>query len=99
MKEALTWPEAWGNSPEKDFVKWKGRARGIVLGCMENLPPAPLGFAPEITASEQRNGYSARKILFNVSQWCRVPAYLLVPDGKGPFPAVIVLHDHGAHFP
>lgn len=98
MKEALTWPEAWGNSPEKDFVKWKGRARGIVLGCMENLPPAPLGFAHEITASEQRNGYSARKILFNASQWCRVSAYLLVPDGKGPFPAVIVLHDHGAHF-
>ena len=24
-------------------------------------------------------------------------AYVLVPDGKGPFPAVNLLHDHGAH--
>lgn len=43
-------------------------------------------------------GYEARKIWFNVSEWSRIPAYLLVPDGKGPFPAVIMLHDHGAHF-
>ena len=26
-----------------------------------------------------------------------VPAYLLIPDGDGPFPAVNLLHDHGAH--
>jgi dienelactone hydrolase len=27
-----------------------------------------------------------------------VLAYLLVPDGAGPFPAVLLLHDHGAEF-
>jgi dienelactone hydrolase len=27
-----------------------------------------------------------------------VPAYVLIPDGEGPFPAVNVLHDHGGHF-
>jgi dienelactone hydrolase len=48
--------------------------------------------------TEQRNGYRAEKILFSVSEYSRVPAYLLVPDGNGPFPAVLLLHDHGAHF-
>lgn len=42
--------------------------------------------------------YEARRITFNVSAWSRVPAYLLVPEGPGPFPAVLLLHDHGAHF-
>ena len=98
MKEALTWPEAWGNSPEKDFGKWRARGRSIVLECMENIPPAPAAYGMEVTASEQREGYTARKIEFSLSAWYRVPAYLLVPDGEGPFPAVLVLHDHGAHF-
>ena len=98
MKEALTWPEAWGNSPEKDFGKWRARGRSIVLECMENIPPAPAAYGMEVTASEQREGYTARKIEFALSAWFRVPAYLLVPDGEGPFPAVLVLHDHGAHF-
>ena len=98
MKEALTWPEAWGNSPEKDFGKWRARGRSIVLECMENIPPAPAAYGMEVTASEQREGYTARKIEFALSAWYRVPAYLLVPDGEGPFPAVLVLHDHGAHF-
>jgi len=49
-------------------------------------------------ATEDRGTYIARKIAFNVSAFCRVPAYVLVPKGKGPFPAVVALHDHGAHF-
>ena len=28
----------------------------------------------------------------------RIPAYLLVPEGKGPFPGVVALHDHGGWF-
>lgn len=50
---------------------------------------------PEANASGR---YEARRIRFNVSAWSRVPAYLLVPEGKGPFPAILLLHDHGAHF-
>lgn len=42
--------------------------------------------------------YEVQRITFNISAWSRVPAYLLVPEGEGPFPAVLLLHDHGAHF-
>ena len=51
---------------------------------------------PALSSTDGR--YKAHRIRFNVSAWSRVPAYLLVPEGKGPFPAVLLLHDHGAHF-
>lgn len=98
MKQQLTYPMAWGHSPEKNFKKWKKEARSILMECMQNIPPAPRKYDMRVIATEQRNGYKAEKILFNVSEWCRIPAYLLIPDGKGPFPAIVMLHDHGAHF-
>jgi len=29
--------------------------------------------------------------------WYHIPALLMIPEGEGPFPAVNLLHDHGAH--
>lgn len=97
MKAALTYPMAWGNAPVDDFNQWRSAARNVLLDCMSPAPPAA-DFGMVTTDTEQRDGYTARKILFNVSAYSRVPAYLLVPDGEGPFPAVLLLHDHGAHF-
>ena len=98
LKQQLNYPLAWGRSSYRDFDAWRTEARGVLTECLQNLPPAPQDYAPETTDCERREGYEARKIHFNVSAWCRIPAYLLVPDGKGPFPAIVLLHDHGAHF-
>ena len=54
-------------------------------------------FHYELISEEQRDGYKARKIEVRLSRYYTVPAYLLIPDGKGPFPAINALHDHGAH--
>lgn len=51
-----------------------------------------------VVATEKRKGYTARKVEFNLTRYSRVSAYELVPDGKGPFPSVLLLHDHGGHF-
>lgn len=94
----LTYPLAWGNSDIKDFDVWRKVARQKVFDCMLTPPPAPAdGFQMKVLAEEQRDGYKARKIEIRLSRYYTVPAYLLVPDGKGPFPAVNALHDHGAH--
>ncbi|MGL5272480.1 MAG: dienelactone hydrolase family protein [Phocaeicola sp.] len=98
MKKNLTYPMAWGNSSIKSFAKWRKEARKVLLESIEPAPPVAANYNYEHLATEQREGYRAEKILFNVSQYSRVPAYLLIPDGEGPFPAVLLLHDHGARF-
>ena len=107
----LTYPLAWGNSAIKDFDAWRRAARQRVFDCMLTPPPAPTPTKPPrgeasvspsgdgrgVIAEEKREGYTARKIEIPLSRYYTVPAYVLIPDGKGPFPAVNVLHDHGAH--
>ena len=94
----LTYPMAWGNSSIKDFKEWRQAARQKVFDCMLTPPPAPAkGYKANILYEEQRNGYKARKIEIQLSRYYWVPAYVLIPNGKGPFPAINALHDHGGH--
>ena len=88
---------AWGNSDIKDFKDWKTAARQKVFDCMLTPPPAAGDYSVTVIGEEQRDGYRARKIEIRLSRYYTVPALVLIPDGKGPFPAVNCLHDHGAH--
>ena len=97
LKKELTYPMAWGNSPIKNFKKWKKAARAKVFECMMTPPKAAAAWDMEVLGEEQREGYKAQKIAFNINAYSRITAYLLIPDGKGPFPTVNALHDHGAH--
>ncbi|CCY65101.1 putative uncharacterized protein [Prevotella sp. CAG:1124] len=93
----LTYPLAWGNSDIKDFIEWKSAARRKVFECMMTPPPEAKSYDAKVIGEEKRDGYTARKLEFNLSDFYRVRAYVLIPDGEGPFPAVNLLHDHGAH--
>ena len=94
----LTYPLAWGNSDIRDFNEWKRTARQKVLDCMLPAPPPPdEGYRAKVLYEEHRDGYTARKLELRLSRYYSVPAYMLIPDGKGPFPAINALHDHGAH--
>lgn len=93
----LTYPLAWGNSDIKDFIEWKSAARRKVFECMMTPPPEAKSYDVKVIGEEKREGYTARKLEFNLSDFYRVRAYVLIPDGEGPFPAVNLLHDHGAH--
>ncbi len=98
MQATLTYPMAWGNSPIKQFDVWRNEARHCVFDAMQMAPPAATDRKVEVIATERRDGYEARKLRFNLSEFTRAEAYYLVPDGKGPFPTVILLHDHGGHY-
>lgn len=94
----LNFPLAWGNSPITDFGTWRETARQKVFDCMLTPPPpAAEGYHVKVLCEERREGYTARKIEIRLSRYYTVPAYVLIPDGKGPFPAINALHDHGAH--
>ncbi|MGI9429274.1 MAG: dienelactone hydrolase family protein [Bythopirellula sp.] len=95
--DRTTFPLAWQNNSHVAFDEWRTTARAHVRKSFL-AAPAEADFAAEVTASQQRDGYTAHQLEFNISGESRVLAYLLVPDGAGPFPAVLLLHDHGAEF-
>jgi len=92
----LSWP-AWKERNGDDFERWRKETRARVRERFLAAPPAA-PFAPEIVSSRKRDGFTAHKITFNLTADSRVLACLLVPDGTGPHPAVLMLHDHGAEF-
>lgn len=100
MKAQLSFPWAWQNNRKMKFEKWKKAARKEVEKTMQIAPPEPEDLSYEVIDEEQREGYKAQKILYWVNAWEKVMAYLLVPDSPTPqkHPAMLMLHDHGAHF-
>lgn len=98
MQAELTYPMAWGNSDIRQFDLWRSAARNKLREEMLMPPPPAKDFNMRVVAEEQRKGYKARKLSLNINAWSEVVAYELVPDGEGPFPAILLLHDHGGHF-
>jgi len=93
----LDFPLSWLSGNHSNFAVWRKTARDKV---MEHLltPPAPAPFDPVIVDEEDRATHLARKVVFNLTADSRVLALMAVPKGKGPFPAALILHDHGARF-
>jgi dienelactone hydrolase len=84
---------------EQEKSMKSGISRERIFATMQMAPPAPVDYSYEVIASEQRDGYVAQKIAFNINRWERVLAYLLTPDSPTTsYPAILLLHDHGAHF-
>ncbi|MBR2400251.1 MAG: acetylxylan esterase [Tidjanibacter sp.] len=91
-----SYPLAWQG--EGDFEQWRREARERVKEQMGIAPAEPLSTDYTILASEQREGYVAHKIELEISRGNHIRAYLLIPEGEGPFPALVAMHDHGAKF-
>jgi dienelactone hydrolase len=97
LKENLTYPLSWASRKYPDFSAWRKTARAKVMEKliqpMDNSP-----FVPQVITEKDWGGYCARQIEFQLTTHSRVPALMLIPKGQGPFPAVLLLHDHGAKF-
>lgn len=93
----LDFPLSWSSGNFKDFHAWREAARKKVVECLLKPPPAA-PFDPVVIDECDRGSYCARKIVLNITADSRVLGYLLVPKGTGPFPAVLLLHDHGSRF-
>jgi dienelactone hydrolase len=97
VQERTTRPLSWTSGRFTDFAEWRKAARAKVFSSMLAQPPS-VPWDAEIIEEEDRGSYVARKIVFNLTGDSRTLAYMTVPKGDGPFPAMLLLHDHGARF-
>ncbi len=77
-----------------DAERLRGELRSF-LGV--NSPPAPPDV--EVVSSSQEDGF-ARHLVHLITEDDIIPSLLAVPSGAGPFPAVVVFHQHAGqrHF-
>jgi hypothetical protein len=73
-------------SPEES-----SRLLARLLGVFEASAPA----APRLVERVACPGYARERIELSVLPGLSFKAYVLVPEGEGPFPAVLALHGHG----
>jgi hypothetical protein len=97
LKAKLTFPLAWTSGNYSDFTKWRQTARAKVLEKIIQIPDQT-PFSAKVIDEQDRETYLARKIIFNLTAESRVLGLMLVPKGAGPFPAALLLHDHGSEF-
>lgn len=97
LKDELRFPLAWGTSPIRDFRTWRRVARAKVE---EHLYVArdDTPYAPEFGERGEGDGFTRETVTLSLTRYGRVRGALLTPHGTGPFPAVLLLHDHGARF-
>ena len=93
----MPFPLSWTRGTFTDFAAWRRTARDRVLSSLLTFTP-PAKFDPLVIAEEDRGTHWARKVVLNVSADSRVLALQTIPKGQGPFPTVLLLHDHGAKF-
>ncbi|WP_327669913.1 MULTISPECIES: alpha/beta fold hydrolase [unclassified Streptomyces] len=98
LKRELDFPLAWGSSPVRDFRAWRQAARAQVeeLLLVDRQDDVP--YAPRFGEASQGDGFTRQLVDVSLTRYERVRGALLTPAGRGPFPAVLLLHDHGAKF-
>lgn len=97
IQQERGFPLAYEHRGEVSVAQWRSRGRAAITNGLGYLPtPVPLDLRLE--SRVPRRGYELRIISFAGTSHYRIPAFLLFPGGKGPFPAVVALHDHGSEF-
>lgn len=82
-------------SPVKNAADWSRRRQEILrtwhtfLGAWPPLIERP---RLDELSNERRETFSQRKVRLEIAPQRTTEGYLLVPDGKGPFPAVLVVY-------
>lgn len=71
--------------------------RAQLLGLLA-FPPCPR--VPRVVRMqrEARDGYTLERLALDNGAGAVMPGYCLIPEGEGPFPAILYLHAHGARY-
>jgi hypothetical protein len=94
----VTAPEFPLPSSNEEWNRRKEATRKTLWGLLGELPPRPASPKVEILAREDRGEYRVEKLAIENGAGAKIPAYLLVPKGSGPFPALLFLHWHAGEY-
>jgi dipeptidyl aminopeptidase/acylaminoacyl peptidase len=87
----VTIPVHWSNTSLNFLVSWNkdGKIQGTFFrpGTAEESPWSPPDYA-------NKDAFTARAVTIGDDRW-KLPGTLTVPKGKGPFPAVVLVHGSG----
>ncbi len=78
----------------RNGADWRERRKEILStwhGIMGAWPPLIERPRVEVLTTERREGFEQRRVRVEVASNRSLEGYLLVPDGKGPFPAALVV--------
>ena len=76
--------------------EWLQRKAEIRRGLEEawDFPKEKCPLEPKQLGEEQRDGYRFEKLIFQTMPGVWMTAHAYIPDGKGPFPAILQVHGH-----
>jgi len=98
IQQDTGFPLAFENRKGVSVTEWQRRGR-VEMERTLSYSPKQVPLDLKVERVIVRQGYETRIVSFAGSPYYRIPAFLLVPTkGRGPFPAVVALHDHGGFF-
>ena len=81
--------------PVRTAEDWQQRRQEILATWHKLMGPWPqviTGQKLEVLKQEQRDGFTQQKVRFKITPDRTIEGYLQVPQGKGPFPAALVVY-------
>jgi len=88
----------------KSAHAWQESSRTLLLGLLnladlvqqDQAPNAGIAFNVQILKTTSEDKFTRYDLVLNSTPGRRILAALTVPEGKGPFPAVVCIHGHSA---
>ena len=82
---------------DEDIPKWQEERREFFLRQLGGLPERCAPLNARVTGTLEQDGYRIEKVLFESQRGFHVTANLYLPEGKGPFPAVLHPTGHSSN--
>jgi dienelactone hydrolase len=84
-----------------DPARWEPRRaelRAILPRLLGHLPPRPAAPRARLLERVERDGVVHERFELDNEAGARIPGHLVLPAGRGPFPAVVFNHCHGGWY-
>jgi dienelactone hydrolase len=85
----------------RTLPEWEARrrsARATLRSLLGALPARSSRPGVQVTRVESKTGYRLEKLRFDNGAGAQVPAWMLIPDGPGPFPGILYCHWHAGQY-